>query len=72
MMKNNPQIIVCLQKECGSGIKEELSITGHHFTNNMDCTSSPVPTTITIRATTQSDGEFTPVRNGAHQTGNLP
>jgi hypothetical protein len=29
----------------------------------MDCTSGPVPTTIT--ATNQSDGEFTPVRNGS-------
>jgi hypothetical protein len=44
-------------------LEEELSITGHDFTNNMDCTSSPVPTTIT--ATNQSNDEFTAVRNGS-------
>jgi hypothetical protein len=36
---------------------------GNDFTNNMDCTSSPVPTTIT--ATNQSNGDFTPVHNGS-------
>jgi hypothetical protein len=50
-------------------LEEQLSITGHDFTNNMDCTSSQVPTTITITititATNQSNGEFTPVRNGS-------
>jgi hypothetical protein len=44
-------------------LEEELSITGHNFNNNMDCTSSPIPTTIT--ATNQSNGEFTPVLNGS-------
>jgi hypothetical protein len=39
-------------------------MTGHNFTNNnMECTSSPVPTTIT--ETNQSIGEFTTVRNGS-------
>jgi hypothetical protein len=45
-------------------LEEEISITGHDFTNNdMDYTDSPIPTTIT--ATTQSNGEFTPVLNGS-------
>jgi hypothetical protein len=44
--------------------EEEISITDHDFTNNnMECTPSPVPTTIT--ATDQSNGDFTPVRNGS-------
>jgi hypothetical protein len=40
-------------------LEEELSITGHGFTNNI----ITIPTTIT--ATNQSNGEFTPVRNGS-------
>jgi hypothetical protein len=46
-------------------VEEELSITGHNFNNNndMDYTSSPIPTTIT--ATNQSNGGFTPVLNGS-------
>jgi hypothetical protein len=45
-------------------LEEEISITGHDFTNNdMDYTNSPIPTTIT--ATNQSNGELTPVLNGS-------
>jgi hypothetical protein len=45
-------------------LEEELSITGHDFTNNeMDYTDSTLPTTIT--ATNQSNSEFTPVSNGS-------
>jgi hypothetical protein len=44
--------------------EEEISITYHNFTNNnMECTSSPLPTTIT--STDQSNGDFTPVCNGS-------
>jgi hypothetical protein len=46
-------------------LEEEISITGHDFTNNdMDYTNSPIPTTTTT-ATNQSNGEFTPVLNGS-------
>jgi hypothetical protein len=45
-------------------VEEELLITGHDFTNNdMDYTYSTIPTTIT--ATDQTNGDFTPVRNGS-------
>jgi hypothetical protein len=45
-------------------LEEELSITGHDFNNkDIEYTYSTIPTTIT--ATNQSNGEFTPVRNGS-------
>jgi hypothetical protein len=51
-------------EETPTVLEEEISITGHDFTNNdMDYTDSTIPTTIT--ATNQSNGEFTPVRNGS-------
>jgi hypothetical protein len=43
---------------------EDLSISDYNLNNNgMDYTTSPRPTTIT--ATSQSNGEFTPVLNGS-------
>jgi hypothetical protein len=45
-------------------VEEQLSITGHDFTNNdVDYTDNIIPTTIT--ATNQSNGVFTPLRNGS-------
>jgi hypothetical protein len=57
-------VISMCTAETPTVVEEEISITGHGFTNNdMDYTDSPIPTTIT--ATTQSNGEFTPVLNGS-------
>jgi hypothetical protein len=58
-----PSVNSMFSAETPTVVEEELSITGHNFNNNMDCTSSPIPTTIT--ATNQSNGECTPALNGS-------